>query len=126
MKNEEDDPLYLLAAIVVGGTLLLGLILSCFGCASVKKCPECIPETEIVEVLKPVRSCPAPPDIPELELPEYPEPPDIMGLSDKELEKSMKDWYAEVVATVKSREALFQARIDLLRQILDSYSPISE
>ena len=99
---------------VIAGVILLCYLVSCLGCATTK-CPPCIPEVEIVEVLTPVLSCPPPPAIPSLSMPEWPEVPTAATAD------SIKAFYADVVSTLKARERILLERLEVLEKILGSY-----
>lgn len=112
---EKPDALETLAAIVIGGVVVLSLIFSLIGCSSVKACPECIPKVETVEVKVPVRVCEKPPIISDVVLPEWPE------LQDNPTQDELKSWYAEMVSVLKAREKILRNRINLLNDILEGY-----
>ena len=113
--DDGDDPLGLLCAIVIGSVLLLSIVFSCIGCASVKACPECIPEIQTVEVKIPVYSCPPTEELPPLVLPAWPVLPEGAG------EGQLKDFYSDCVATLRARERVLREYIELLKGYIVSY-----
>ena len=113
--DNDDDPLGLLCAIVIGSVIFLSLVFSCIGCSSVKACPECIPEIQTVEVPVPIYSCPDTEELPPLVLPAWPEFP-TGGTEDQ-----IKEFYSSCVATLHARERVLQDYIELLKGYLVSY-----
>ena len=83
-------------------------------------CPPCVPTHEIVEVLVPVSSCPAPPELPPVVLPDWP------ILVDDATAEETKTWYVDMVETMYARFAILTGRIDGLNQILASYGDVPE
>lgn len=93
-------------------TFILVVLVLSIGCAST---PPCVPTHEIVEVMVPVSSCPAPPVIPPTILPSWPVlPPDATT-------DEIKTWYVDMVETMKAREAIAKEENDGLRGIIASY-----
>ena len=113
---EDKDVLNTLAAIIVGGTLLLGIMFSCIGC-STTLCPECVPEIQTVEVKIPVPSCPDVQIPPPVVLPEYPSPESFIQ-ENASIDEAFKAWYAEMSTTVESREEILRERISTLEKLL--------
>lgn len=83
------------------------------GCAT---CPPCQPTIETIEVKVPVYSCPPPPPLQELTVPDLPTPLEL-GVADNQL----KDWYAQVASLVKAREKILLEYVKYLQEILDQY-----
>ena len=95
--------------------LSLVVLFALVGCASVKPCPPCVPEIEIVESKVPVYECPAPAVLPELALPPWP----ILG--DTPTEEELKEWYIKVEETYRVRFAILIDYIKALQTQLDGY-----
>jgi hypothetical protein len=106
--QEPDDPLRTIMTIIVVAAII-SLMISLFGCSSVKHCPECIPEVHTVEVKVPVYSCPPTEELPPLVLPEWPVLPE--GATDQEL----KEFYSACVATLHAREKTLEDYIEMLK-----------
>ena len=116
MSNYDDpiDPLETLAVIIIGSAVAIALLLSCIGCATTK-CPECVPEVQVVSVSVPVPSCAVPPVLPVLDLPDWPK------LVTDPKESEMKAFYAQCVAVQKAREKIMLEAIRSRDLILDEY-----
>lgn len=115
MRRPSNDDMFEVGASIALGVavfLVFAIIILTTGCAS---CPECVAEIETIEVKIPVAVYPEVPDVPALVLPEYPRPPSEVS------EGATKDWYAEMVATVRARERLLLGRVELLLGILESF-----
>jgi hypothetical protein len=112
--DDEPDVLQTLAAIVLGAVIFLSFVFMCLGC-STTRCPECVPEVQIKEVLVPVRTCEKPPVVDDLQLPEWPE------LQENATEDQLKQWYAQCVSVLNAREKILMDRIELLKKILAGY-----
>ena len=93
-------------------TLVLVVLVLSIGCAST---PPCVPTHEIVEVMVPVSSCPAPPVIPLMVLPAWPVLPDTATVEE------IKTWYVDMVETMMARESIAAEENDGLREIIASY-----
>jgi len=74
-----------------------------------------VPTHEIVEVKLPVSSCPPPPELPPVVLPEWP-----MLAPDATVDE-IKSWYVDIVETLYARSAIKDERIEALENILASY-----
>ena len=107
--DDEDDPLGMLCAIVIGSVVALSLMFSCLGCSSVKACPDCIPEIQTVEVKVPVYSCPPTEELPPLVLPAWPVLPAEVD------EGQLKAFYVDCVATLHARERALLEYIELVK-----------
>ncbi len=92
--------------------LLLSGVVFAQACST---CPPCVPTHEIVEVKVPVSSCPPPPDLPPLLLPQWP------VLQENPTADEIKTWYVDMVGTYRARSALKDERIKALGEILASY-----
>ena len=115
MNNYDPvDPLETLMAVCLGGVICIVILLSCVGCATTK-CPECVPEVQVVRVDVPVPSCEPPPVLPILEYPEWP------TLVVDPTEDELKAFYAACVATLNAREKIMLERIKSLQSILQEY-----
>jgi len=110
--QDENDPVEILCAVILGAVIVLSIMISCLGCTSVKACPECIPEVHTVEVKVPVYSCPPHEELPPLVLPAWPELPEEAG------EGQLKEFYSDCVATLRAREKALNDYIELLKTIL--------
>lgn len=97
-----------LAAIII---LIYAFLM--LGCAST--CPPCQPRIETVEVKIPVYSCPSPPTIDPIVLPSHPQ------LTPQAPDDELKAWYAEMVATIHSREQMCLDYIEYLIDLLEEY-----
>jgi hypothetical protein len=116
--NPEDEARFrgitegCLGGVLAAVIFILAIIMFMTGCAT---CPPCQPKVETVEVKVPVYSCPEPPKLPETLLVQYPSLPETPS------DQDWKNWYAEMVATVKARHDALQIRVLLLERILDQY-----
>lgn len=97
-------------------TLVVSITLLSIGCASAP----CVPTHEIVEVMVPVSSCPAPPDIPPFAIPDWPVLP-----TDATTEE-IKTWYVDMVETMIAREAIIEEENTSLRDIIKSYGDVPQ
>lgn len=93
-------------------TLILVVLILSIGCASA---PPCVPTHEIVEVMVPVSSCPAPPIIPPMVLPVWPALPTNATVDE------IKTWYVDMVETMMARESIAAEENAGLREIIASY-----
>lgn len=112
MNTEQPDPLETLAAIIIGGIIIISLLFSCLGC---RTCPPCEPEIVTKEVKVPVRFCEKPEELPTLSVPDFPSPPETLD------DDSLRIWYVEMVKAVKVREKILRDRITELEMLLEPY-----
>ena len=101
-----------LLAGVLAAVILLCIFIMSLGCST---CPPCQPTIETVEVKVPVYSCPAPPELQSIVLPEFPGAPADLG------EEDQKSWYAQVASLVKAREKTLLEYVKYLQDILEEY-----
>ena len=111
-ENQKDLMVWGPAIFVV---LVLCLLINCIGCR------HCTPkiQTEVVQV--PVYSCPEPPQVPEVQLPSFPEPPGAEAT-----EQEIKEWYADMEGTARLRERMLKSQVLLLQSIVDKYRETPE
>jgi hypothetical protein len=113
-SDRDPEVLETLSALILGAAIFIALVSWCLGC-STTRCPECVPEVQIKEVLVPVRTCEKPPIVDDLQLPEWP------TLPENATEDQVKQWYAQCVSVLNARERIFAERIELLKKILAGY-----
>ena len=122
------DPLETLMTVCLLGAITICVFLSC-GCATTK-CPECVPEIQVVSVSVPVPSCEPPAVLPILEYPDWPtlvtDPSTLDGsLTDREaellVEAQLKAFYAQCVAVQHAREKIMLEAIRSRDLILEEY-----
>jgi hypothetical protein len=99
---------------MIAAVVLICYAISCMGCATTQ-CPPCVPIVETITIKVPVDACEPPEDLPTLEYPEWPKPP--QGAS----EVAWKAFYADVVATVNARMAILLQRIEAQAIMLNNY-----
>jgi hypothetical protein len=75
-----------------------------------------VPEHEVVEVHVPVYSCPVPPELNPLTLPEWPTYP-----GDHATDEAKRTWYVDMVSTLRARMSMMLERIDMTESLLDAY-----
>ena len=92
--------------------LLISVAIFAQACST---CPPCVPTHEIVEVMVPVSSCPAPPIIPPMVLPVWP------ALPTNATVEEIKTWYVDMVETMMARESIAAEENEGLREIIASY-----
>ena len=111
MKEDNISDVFVWGPVILV-VVALCVLSTCMGCSST--CPP--PKTQTVEVKVPVYSCPPPPEVHPLELPDFPPVPheDVSS-------SEVKAWYAQVVSVVKQREHLLESRVEALQEILDQY-----
>lgn len=102
-----------LSGLLLGLVIFLFIIILLTGCST---CPPCQPRVETVEVQVPVYSCPEAPPLPDIVLPQFPEPPE----SDSPSEDWIA-WYAEMVTVAKTRYEIVLTRMLVIEQLLDEY-----
>ena len=78
-------------------------------------CPPCQPTDRIVEVKVPVYSCPEVPDIGQVSLPPYPQ------LHPDATDEQLKEFYASLAHTVRSRDSIQSNYIQYLLSLLEPY-----
>jgi hypothetical protein len=103
-----------LCGCLLGVIVLVALLMFLnAGCAT---CPPCQPEIRTVEVSVPIYSCPDPPELPALQLPSWGDIPEESATPE-----ALKDWFAEMVRTVHSRDSVQSSYIDYLISLLEEY-----
>lgn len=88
------------------------IVITAAGCAT---CPSVAPTEVIVDNPIPVYSCPEPPSLPPLVLPDWP------VLPDDPTPEQVKAWYVEMVRVVHVRIDMLRQRVDTLDEMLDAY-----
>ena len=114
INYEPIDPMRTIVAVLLGGAVALLIVFSCIGCATTK-CPECVPEVQVVSVSVPVPSCEPPAVLPMVEYPDWP------TLVRDPSEGELKAFYAECVAVQHAREKIMLEAIRARDLILEEY-----
>jgi len=94
--------------------LIVVVVILCYilGCST---CPPCQDRVEAVEVQVPVYSCPEVPDIGQVSLPPYPQ------LHPDATDEQLKEFYASLAHTVRSRDSVQSNYIQYLLSLLEPY-----